>query len=347
MKLNLAIGTMLAAFTAIPGAVGQTASPRTHNAQVLTMSNTPYLGVGVRDIDSDSMKKFNLKEMRGAEVTSVSEESPAAKAGLKAGDVILEFNGQPIEGQEQLSRMVRETPVGRQVKIGVWRNGGMQALTATVEARKGSSFNNGPWTSIPDIQIPDQLRSFRFPDMPDFQGFSMSIGSPVLGIMGEPLGQQEQLAEFFGVKDGVLVKSVNRNSAAEKAGIKAGDVIVKVDDATVASSRDISSALRAARSKKSVTVMVVRNHKEMPISVTLEAGTNLSGNPVHAGLVVGPRYIMIGRPGPVVAGPKLALARLTVLENGEIFCLVGPRARPLQVGVRPWRLQLFRHDRVI
>src|SRR5262249_23210742 len=89
-------------------------------------------------------------------------------------------------------------------------------------------------------------------------------------IIGESLGQAEQLADFFGVKDGVLVKSVTRNSAAEKAGIKAGDVIVKVDDTHVNTTSEISSALRAARSKSTVTVTVVRNKKEMPLTVTLD-----------------------------------------------------------------------------
>jgi S1-C subfamily serine protease len=125
----------------------------------------------------------------------------------------------------------------------------------------------------------------------------------MLGVMGEALGQQEQLAEFFGVKEGVLVKSVNRNSPAEKAGIKAGDVIVKVDETSVASSRDIGSALRAAKSKKSVTVIVMRNRKEMPLTVMLDSTGNLSGNPVRAGLVVGPGYIQL--PTVTVAAPRV------------------------------------------
>ena len=77
----------------------------------------------MKDIDADSAKKFNLKEVRGVEITQVEENSPAAKAGIKEGDVVLEYNGQPVEGGEQLSRLVRETPIGRQVKVGVWRNG--------------------------------------------------------------------------------------------------------------------------------------------------------------------------------------------------------------------------------
>ena len=100
--------------------------------------------------------------------------------------------------------------------------------------------------------------------------FQMTWQNPVLGIEGESLRSQEQLAEFFGVKEGVLVKLVRKNSAAEKAGIKAGDVVVKVDDSTVATSQEITRALRALGSKKTFTVTVVRNKKEMPLTVTME-----------------------------------------------------------------------------
>ena len=132
------------AMPAMPGFAQQTPRPGSRNVQVITQGNQPYLGIGVRDIDPDSAKKFNLKEVRGTEVTSVADDSPAAKAGLKQGDVILDFNGQPIEGGEQLSRMVRETPIGRQVRLGVWRNGSVQTLTATVETNKGMRALSSP-----------------------------------------------------------------------------------------------------------------------------------------------------------------------------------------------------------
>ena len=137
----------------------------------------------------------------------------------------------------------------------------------------------GTWV-MPDIKIPPM------PPMPsiEFPQFQTIWQSGTLGIVGEPLERQPQLAEFFGVKDGVLVRSVIKNSAAEKAGLKAGDVIVKVDDSSVSSTRDISSALRAARSRRTVNVTVVRNKKEMALSVTLENTTGwfMFGTPVCA-----------------------------------------------------------------
>jgi serine protease Do len=108
--------------------------------------------------------------------------------------------------------------------------------------------------------------------------FQMSWQDGMLGIEGESLGQQRQLADFFGVKDGVLVKSVMRNSTAEKAGIKAGDVIVKVDGISVGNTREITGQLRSARSKKSVAVVVVRDRKENSLTVNLDA-LDRNGNP--------------------------------------------------------------------
>lgn len=294
MRIEFTFGTVvLAAALVVPGAFAQATTPRVQRRVEIMPANSPYLGIGVKDIDADSAKKFNLKEVRGVEITQVEENSPAAKAGLKEGDVVLEYNGQPVEGGEQLSRLVRETPIGRQVKVGVWRNGSMQSLTAAVEQHKGGMvFANGAGPFVmPEVRIPEQMQSFRMPNM-DLPGFGMSYSSPMLGIMGESLGSEEQLAEFFGVKDGVLVKSVNKGSAAEKAGIKAGDVIVKVDEEKIATSRDITTTLRSARSKKTVTVIVVRAKREMPVTVTIETASTV-GTPVRAGWVLGPGYLRV------------------------------------------------------
>jgi serine protease Do len=296
MRINLAIGTAVLATTLlVPGAFAQTGTARPRRVEVLS-TGAPYLGIGVKDIDADSAKKLNLKEVRGVEITQVEENSPAAKAGIKEGDVVLEYNGQPVEGGEQLSRLVRETPIGRQVKVGVWRNGAMQTLSASVEQHKGAMFvaNGGGAFAMPEIHIPEQLQGMRMPNM-DMPGFGMVMTSPMLGIIGEPLGSEEQFADFFGVKEGVLVKSVNKNSAAEKAGIKAGDVIVKVDDDKVGNSRDISSALRSARSKKTVTVIVVRAKKEMPVTVTIENNGTI-GTPVRAGFMTPGHFRFVSTP---------------------------------------------------
>jgi serine protease Do len=280
MNSNLAIGAAcLAAWLALPALVAQTAPPQPPQppqppssgraAGRMMARETPYLGIGVQDIDTERAKALKLNEVRGVEVTSVMPDSPAAKAGFKEGDVVLEFNSEKVQGGEQLTRLVHETPVGRQVKIGVWRNGVIETLTATVEARKEAMMGGQGWP-MGNLNLPQIPPMPPMPPMPDMPRMLMIDRNGMLGIEGESLGQEAQLAEFFGVKDGVLVKSVIRNSAAEKAGIKAGDVIVRVGDTKVNSTREISGALRTLRQQKTFTVTVVRNKKEMPVSVTLQ-----------------------------------------------------------------------------
>src|ERR1044071_7368329 len=149
MKQTLAIGTAILAVIAATCAFGQPA-PRARSAATV-FTRASYLGIGAQDVDAERAKALRLKEVRGAEVTSVEPDSPAAKAGIKDGDVVLEFNGQPVEGKDQLARMVQEVPVGRQVKIGVWRNGAAQTLTATTEPNRRMVFSgDGAWAMPPD-----------------------------------------------------------------------------------------------------------------------------------------------------------------------------------------------------
>ena len=263
--MKLSLGVLILSLAA-SSAFGQVVIPRSRNAQALIISKGgSYLGIGGLDITSERAKALNLKEERGVEVSSVAEDGPAAKAGIKAGDVVLEFDGQPVQGTTQFQRMVRETPVGRQVKITVWRGGASQTVTATVGENKGNviSSDDGNWNfSMPTMPpMPDMT-------MPRMQIFSQN---PMLGIEGESLGQQEQLAEFFGVQEGVLVRMVKKGSAAEKAGLKAGDVITKIDDSKVTSTAEITRTLRTLKSKKTFTLTVTRNKKEMPLTVTMDS----------------------------------------------------------------------------
>lgn len=226
-----------------------------------------FLGVGVREINSERAKALNLREEYGVEITRVEPNSPADKAGLKVGDVVQEYQGQRVEGTEQFVRMVRETPAGRNARLTVIRGGSPQNLTAAIAARKGMKA----WTStmpMGGMQFPDKDFNVVMPDVPKAM---MSWRSGMLGIEGESLGDS-QFASFFGVKEGVLVRSVIKGSAAEKAGIKAGDVLVKVDDAQVTSPRDITSAMRNAHasSKKVISVSLVREKRDLTVNVSLD-----------------------------------------------------------------------------
>lgn len=263
LKLASGFVFVLAPFGAAQAQPQAVAPPAaTPRAKVVSVSGGSYIGVMVQEIDSERAKTLKLREEAGVEITRVETDSPAEKAGLKVGDAILQYNGQRVEGMEQFSRLVRETPPGRDVKLDVFRGGAPQAVTVKVATRHSgmSVFSATPFaTSAPrasfEFQMPDMPRSF------------MSWQSAMLGIEGESL--EGQLAQYFGVKEGVLVRSVTSGSAAEKGGIKAGDVIVRVDDSKVTTPTDVTSRLRALRGKQA-SIVVMRDHKEVPLTVTID-----------------------------------------------------------------------------
>jgi serine protease Do len=272
----LVAGALATQAAQTPRAVVAVAPQQAAAPQVLTLggqsSAAPrgYLGIGVAEITPDSAKELKLAEVRGVEITRVEEDSPAAKAGLKPNDVVLEYNGQRVEGTEQLTRMVRETPPGRQVQIVISRNGSRQSLTVTTGQAKSPAVivGNilGPAIRAP-LDMQQRMREFRMPDIPEP---FMSWRSSTLGIEGESL--TSQLAEFFGVTKGVLVRSVSKGSPADKAGIKAGDVIVKVNGVEVSSPAQISARIRMLDGRQTFPVTLVRNRQDTTLSVTLDAG---------------------------------------------------------------------------
>jgi serine protease Do len=224
----------------------------------VTVSPGGYLGVMLQEIDGDRAKALKLPEEAGVEVTRIDPDSPADRAGLKVGDVVVRYNGQRVEGMEQFSRFVRETPTGREVKLEIVRNGTAQTMTARISARRNAVF-------VPDVRL-DLPAPPAPPLPPDIPRTFLSWRSAVLGIEAESL--TGQLAEFFGVKQGVLVRSVISGAAAEKAGIKAGDVITRVGDSTIATPADVSSRIRASRGK-TVTIMLTREHKDITVIVNI------------------------------------------------------------------------------
>jgi serine protease Do len=265
-RITLVFATLLVAGNAAfaqPEPPAPPMPPAARARRMMASVNSPassFLGVGVTDIDAERTKALNLKDEHGVEVTSVDADSPASKAGVKVSDVIVEYNGQRVEGIEQFLRLVRETPVGRQVKLLISRNGATQTLTATTGSR---SVNTFVWNG-------DDFKQFKMPEIhiPDMPHTLMMWQSRTLGVESESLNSQ--LGEYFGAKEGVLVRSVIKGSAAEKAGLKAGDVITKIGNRKVTSPNEISNALRSLSSTKAVPVTIIRDRKETSVNVTIE-----------------------------------------------------------------------------
>jgi serine protease Do len=282
MRTNIALsgiciaGLLASSISAEPAERAKPAS----RSLVMQRNGSSYLGVGVVEMTPERAKELHLKEERGVEVRCIDSDSPAAKAGLKENDVVLEYNGQRVEGGEQFMRLVRETPPGRPASLLIFRNGANQTLTATIGQRQSGMLGllemepDGPLMAMPSMPEMPPMPSIHIPDMPRaFTGWR----SPTLGIESESLNPQ--LAEYFGVKEGVLVRMVTHDSAAEKAGFKAGDVIVKVEGEKVSTPKEISSLLQSSRSKKTVAITVLRHQKEVVLNVTLEERS--SWNPVE------------------------------------------------------------------
>jgi serine protease Do len=241
------------------------------NLQIFMGSGGGWLGVGVSEVSADKMKALKLPEERGALLGKIVPDSPAAKAGLRENDVVLEINGQRIEGTEQFRRMIHEIPAGRTANLTVWRDGRSQSIKVTVgkqEAGNMKVFADGP-------------KSFAFkmptmPAMPDLSGlehlrtFSMiSPGHPLLGI--DPENLEGDFGNYFGAPDGegVLVRGVFANSAAAKAGLKVGDVITRLNGERIRNSSELREKLMTSHEAKSIQLGVLRNKSAITLTVEL------------------------------------------------------------------------------
>src|ERR1700690_1048434 len=225
-----------------------------------------YLGVDISDMTTERLSALKLKDEKGVEVTMVDQDAPAGKAGLKEHDVILTMNGTAIESGAQLRRMIHETPPGRVVTLGLSRDG--QPMNVKVQlADKHKEFDTHSKSKEFHFELPNIHVTTPDIDIPAIN-MVMVTSSARSGLMVENI--TPQLGDFFGVKNGngVLVRSVEKGSRAEKAGFHAGDVIVKVNDQHVHDTSDFTHAVKS-RSGGSVSVGVVRDKKEQNLNLTL------------------------------------------------------------------------------
>jgi serine protease Do len=231
-----------------------------------------WLGVGTHEVTAEKAKELKLSAERGVVFGEIVPDSPAAKAGLKENDVVTELNGQRVEGAAQFRRMIHEIPAGRTIQLTVWRDGHSQILSATLgksEERRQSFKVMSPTPGAFAFRMPE------IPEIPsmDWSGGMLAGSQPRLGIDAEDLSGQ--LGTFFGAPDGegILVRDVNSGSPAEKAGLKAGDVITSLNGERIRSVGELREKLSAKRDDKDRTVKmgVLRNKSEVSLTVDLPA----------------------------------------------------------------------------
>lgn len=276
---NLGIVAMVGvgALMALPGAAAQA----TKIAQILPgtrplllASSQGYLGVDLTDVDQEKAQSLKLKEARGAVITLIDHDAPAGQIGLRVNDVVLKLNGQPVEGAEQLRRMLREIPAGRKVSLEISRDGNVQTLAVELADRRvmehdvwnkignsGDGFTQSP----PGMGILGNGGDASLPGgfhMPFF-GSTLNVGALV-----EPL--TSQMAEYLGVPSGVMVKQVARKSEAAAAGLQAFDVILKVGTEAITNLSAWDRALRANQGKP-VQVIILRDKKQQTLTLQVDS----------------------------------------------------------------------------
>ena len=237
-----------------------------------------YLGIGFRDVSDDRLSALKLKEAHGAEIVHVDHDGPASEAGLREHDVVLQLNGQVIEGEEQLRRILRETPVGRSVNLLVSRDGVQMTVSTQMADRsavereawqqhiktdspsppmRGSGFFGGSPVTMPPITAPPDPKTHSFLN-------TGILGSSYTGAALEMIGPQ--LAQFFGSQggNGLLVRSVEPNSPAATAGMRAGDVVVRANAVILSGTADWSRLIHENKGRP-LSVVVVRDRQEQTL----------------------------------------------------------------------------------
>lgn len=231
-----------------------------------------YLGVRVGDVEEDA---GSATAREGAIVTEVVDGAPASAAGIEAGDVIVEFDGERIRGARQLTRVVRETPAGRSVAAIVFRDGARVDVNVTPGERPRPDRR----ANRRRIEIPERDAAEAFvwrgdtallEGLPDIvNGAVMSLaGRARLGIRAESV--DGQLADYFGVSAGVLVRHVEEDTVAAAAGLRAGDVITAIDGEAVEDVGALRRRVSALDPGASFAIAIVREGAGMSLPAELE-----------------------------------------------------------------------------
>lgn len=232
-----------------------------------------YLGILFENLGDDQVAELHVKS--GVEVMMVDHDGPAGKAGLRVHDVIVQLNGQMILSADSLRRMIHDAGVGAEVKLSVLREGQQLTVNARLASRgdvereavarmAAPERSEGQSNAVPSGFVKSHdADSVDPPDAKWGSGFlrQMLHSGPFTGLMMEAI--EPQLAGYFGSSTGggLLVQSVVANSPGAEAGLRAGDVVLRVDSVEVRTTDAWMKRLHAKHGE-AVVLVVLRNHHE-------------------------------------------------------------------------------------
>jgi serine protease Do len=238
--------------------------------QVFVTSEGGWLGARISEVTPDTVKQDKLPAERGVVLGKIAPDSPAAKAGLKQGDVVTEINGERVEGTTQFHRMIHEIPAGRVAQFTIWRDGRAEKIAVTLgksEMGRGGRIVAPAEPGTFALQMPDM------PDMGQIFAGPMLSSRARLGIDAENL--DGELGDYFGAPDGqgILVRGVFPDSPAAKAGLKVGDVITSVNDERIRSIGELRAKIgeQSQAQSKALKLGVIRNKAPLSLNVELPA----------------------------------------------------------------------------
>ena len=254
-----------------------------------------YLGVGLRDLDAAESTQLHLHGAMGAKIITVDRDAPAWSAGLRRGDIVIDFNGEPVDGLEDLRKRLRACPEGETVTLRVRHDGSEQTVAVTLGdeqaiAEKALQRRVGPIADTPFPQegfrstaqnAPDGEQDFVTPapapapataPTASSRGMASTLLDALIptsyftGLEVDPI--TSQLADYFGIPGhrGLLVMSVSLRSPADAAGLTAGDVILSAEGKPVASRTALARAVRASKGNP-MALVVQRNRRQMTLSL--------------------------------------------------------------------------------
>lgn len=223
-----------------------------------------YLGIDISNVSESDIAALHLSSPRGAQITRVDHDGPAGKAGLQVKDIVLRINNQSIDNEEQCRKFLRETPAGRSITMQINRNGQIIDVTATLANR--AEVEKQAWKD--HFVVPQPSQEQHSPGIArSFIGNYITFSVPYTGLSLDEIGPQ--LADYFGVRDGkgLLVHTVDANSPAASVGMRAGDVVIRVNGKKIESTGDWNHILRDTRGQ-SVNVTIFRDKREQNLTLT-------------------------------------------------------------------------------